>query len=119
MQIIPVQGLRLRQPGQWEAGKTLGLRAQAGVPACLVLPPSLSAGLSCAREPVHHCDAWLCSGFSNFGGRSNVWLLICAVTEFSESESYTLTALIYLVLAISMRQFFAWVKRVAFKNPSL
>ncbi|WP_233275472.1 hypothetical protein [Vibrio fluvialis] len=39
--------------------------------------------------------------------------------SFLSFESYMLTAAIYLVLAIVMRQMFAFVKRVAFKNPSL
>ncbi|SJN53616.1 L-cystine transport system permease protein TcyB [Vibrio ruber DSM 16370] len=104
--------------GQWEAGKTLGLtRRQIFIH--IVLPPAYQRVYPAL---VSQCIIVMLG--SAVVSQISVEDLTFAANfvqsrSFLSFESYTLTAVIYLVLAILMRQGFAYFRRLAFKNPSL
>ncbi|MDW6005386.1 amino acid ABC transporter permease [Vibrio mangrovi] len=104
--------------GQWEAGKTLGLtRRQIFIH--IILPPA------CQRVyPALVSQCIIVMLGSAVVSQISVEDLTFAANfvqsrSFLSFESYTLTAVIYLVLAIVMRQGFAYLRQAAFKNPSL
>ncbi|ASA57682.1 amino acid ABC transporter permease [Vibrio gazogenes] len=104
--------------GQWEAGKTLGLtRRQIFIH--IVLPPAYQRVYPAL---VSQCIIVMLG--SAVVSQISVEDLTFAANfvqsrSFLSFESYTLTAVIYLVLAILMRQGFAYFRHLAFKNPSL
>ncbi|KUI97397.1 amino acid ABC transporter permease [Vibrio sp. MEBiC08052] len=104
--------------GQWEAGKTLGLtRRQIFIH--IVLPPAYQRVYPAL---VSQCIIVMLG--SAVVSQISVEDLTFAANfvqsrSFLSFESYTLTAVIYLVLAILMRQGFAYLRYLAFKNPSL
>ncbi len=111
-------GIEATPKGQWEAGKTLGLtRRQIFVR--IVLPPAYQRVYPAV---VSKCIIVMLG--SSVVSQISVEDLTFAANfvqsrSFLSFESYMVTAAIYLVLAIVMRQCFALIKRMTFKNPSL
>ncbi|MDW6094291.1 amino acid ABC transporter permease [Vibrio rhizosphaerae] len=104
--------------GQWEAGKTLGL-SRRQIFMHIVLPPAYQRVYPAL---VSQCIIVMLG--SAVVSQISVEDLTFAANfvqsrSFLSFESYTLTAVIYLVLAILMRQGFAYLRHLAFKNPSL
>jgi polar amino acid transport system permease protein len=111
-------GIDATPKGQWEAGKTLGL-SRRQVFRYVVLPPAYQRVFPAL---VSQCIIVMLG--SAVVSQISVEELTFAANfaqsrSFLSFEAYTLTALIYLLLAIMMRQAFAWLHRKAFKNPSL
>ncbi|MFV0489823.1 MAG: amino acid ABC transporter permease, partial [Vibrio fluvialis] len=111
-------GIEATPKGQWEAGKTLGL-TRMQIFTRIVIPPAYQRVYPAI---VSQCIIVMLG--SAVVSQISVEDLTFAANfvqsrSFLSFESYMLTAAIYLVLAIVMRQMFAFVKRVAFKNPSL
>ncbi len=111
-------GIDATPKGQWEAGKTLGLtRRQIFIR--VVIPPAYQRVYPAI---VSQCIIVMLG--SSVVSQISVEDLTFAANfvqsrSFLSFESYMLTAAIYLVLAVVMRQGFALVKRFTFKNPSL
>jgi polar amino acid transport system permease protein len=111
-------GIDATPKGQWEAGRTLGLtRRQIFVR--IVLPPAYQRVYPAL---VSQCIIVMLG--SAVVSQISVEELTFAANfaqsrSFLSFEAYTLTAVIYLVLAIFMRYMFALVHRKAFRNPSL
>ncbi|WP_409438802.1 amino acid ABC transporter permease [Psychromonas sp. GE-S-Ul-11] len=111
-------GIDAAPKGQWEAGQTLGLTRRQ-VFWHIILPP--------AYQRVYPAIASQCIivmlGSSVVSQISVEELTFSAnfiqSRTFLSFESYIVAALVYLLLAILMRQAFALVKRCTFKNPSL
>ncbi|MDE1514196.1 MULTISPECIES: amino acid ABC transporter permease [Vibrio] len=111
-------GIEATPKGQWEAGKSLGL-TRTQIFTHIVIAPAYQRVYPAL---VSQCIIVMLG--SAVVSQIAVEDLTFAANfvqsrSFLSFESYMLTALIYLVLAIGMRQMFAWVKRIAFKNPSL
>lgn len=111
-------GIEATPKGQWEAGKTLGL-TRVQIFTRIVLPPAYQRVYPAI---VSQCIIVMLG--SAVVSQISVEDLTFAANfvqsrSFLSFESYMLTAAIYLVLAIVMRQMFALVKRKTFKNPSL
>jgi polar amino acid transport system permease protein len=111
-------GIDATPKGQWEAGRTLGL-SRRQVFIHVVLPPAYQRVFPAL---VSQCIIVMLG--SAVVSQISVEELTFAANfaqsrSFLSFEAYTLTALIYLLLAIMMRQAFAWLHRKAFKNPSL
>ncbi|WGY44964.1 amino acid ABC transporter permease [Vibrio sp. ABG19] len=111
-------GIDATPKGQWEAGKTLGL-TRMQIFTRIVLPPAYQRVYPAI---VSQCIIVMLG--SAVVSQISVEDLTFAANfvqsrSFLSFESYMLTAAIYLVLAIVMRQMFALVKRKTFKNPSL
>ncbi|WP_028023356.1 amino acid ABC transporter permease [Enterovibrio calviensis] len=110
-------GIEATPIGQWEAGKTLGLTrfqvfTRVVIPQAYqrVYPAIVSQSIivmlgSAVVSQISVEDLTFAANFVQ--SRS-----------FLSFESYILTAAIYLVLAILMRQAFSVVERMVFKNPS-
>lgn len=111
-------GIEATPKGQWEAGKTLGLTRRQ-IFTRIVLPPAYQRVYPAL---VSQCIIVMLG--SAVVSQISVEELTFAANfaqsrSFLSFESYTLTAIIYLVLAILMRQMFALIHRKAFRNPSL
>ncbi|ELK3678821.1 amino acid ABC transporter permease [Vibrio fluvialis] len=111
-------GIEATPKGQWEAGRTLGL-TRMQIFTRIVIPPAYQRVYPAI---VSQCIIVMLG--SAVVSQISVEDLTFAANfvqsrSFLSFESYMLTAAIYLVLAIVMRQMFAFVKRVTFKNPSL
>lgn len=111
-------GIEATPKGQWEAGKTLGL-TRMQIFTRIVIPPAYQRVYPAL---VSQCIIVMLG--SAVVSQISVEDLTFAANfvqsrSFLSFESYMLTAAIYLVLAIVMRQMFAFAKRIAFKNPSL
>ena len=111
-------GIDATPKGQWEAGQTLGL-TRMQVFTRIVLPPAYQRVYP---SLVSQCIIVMLG--SAVVSQISVEDLTFAANfvqsrSFLSFESYIVTALIYLVLAVIMRQLFAVIKRVLFKNPSL
>ncbi|CAM3529582.1 L-cystine transport system permease protein TcyB [Vibrio aerogenes CECT 7868] len=111
-------GIDATPKGQWEAGKTLGL-TRLQIFTRIVLPPAYQRVYPAI---VSQCIIVMLG--SAVVSQISVEDLTFAANfvqsrSFLSFESYMLTAVIYLLLAIVMRQVFALVKRMIFKNPSL
>ncbi len=111
-------GIEAAPKGQWEAGKTLGLTRRQ-IFMHIILPPAYQR-----VYPALVSQSIIVMLGSAVVSQISVEELTFAANfvqsrSFLSFESYMLAALIYLVLAISMRQAFAQVKRLAFKNPPL
>lgn len=111
-------GIEATPKGQWEAGKTLGL-TRMQIFTRIVLPPAYQR-----VYPAIVSQSIIVMLGSAVVSQISVEDLTFAANfvqsrSFLSFESYMLTAAIYLVLAIVMRQMFALVKRKTFKNPSL
>ncbi|PMH44444.1 polar amino acid ABC transporter permease [Vibrio sp. 10N.286.49.B3] len=111
-------GIDAAPKGQWEAGKTLGLTRRQ-VFWHIILPPAYQR-----VYPALVSQSIIVMLGSAVVSQISVEELTFAANfvqsrSFLSFESYMLAAVIYLVLAILMRQSFALIKRFAFKNPSL
>jgi polar amino acid transport system permease protein len=111
-------GIDATPKGQWEAGKTLGLTRRQ-IFTRIVLPPAYQKVYPAL---VSQCIIVMLG--SAVVSQISVEELTFAANfvqsrTFLSFESYAVTALIYLVLAILMRQFFALIKARVFKNPAL
>ncbi len=111
-------GIEATPKGQWEAGKTLGLTRRQ-IFMRIVIPPAYQRVYPAI---VSQCIIVMLG--SSVVSQISVEDLTFAANfvqsrSFLSFESYIMTAAIYLVLAIVMRQCFALVKRVTFRNPSL
>ncbi|MCA2017431.1 amino acid ABC transporter permease [Vibrio tritonius] len=111
-------GIDATPKGQWEAGQTLGL-TRLQIFTRIVLPPALQRVYP---SLVSQCIIVMLG--SAVVSQISVEDLTFAANfiqsrSFLSFESYIVTAIIYLVLAILMRQLFALLKRRLFKNPSL
>ncbi|SHO56861.1 amino acid ABC transporter permease [Vibrio quintilis] len=111
-------GIDATPKGQWEAGRTLGL-TRLQIFTRIVLPPAYQRVYPAI---VSQCIIVMLG--SAVVSQISVEDLTFAANfvqsrSFLSFESYMLTAVIYLLLAIGMRQVFAAVKRVMFKNPPL
>ncbi|MGL6259598.1 amino acid ABC transporter permease [Vibrio sp. WXL103] len=111
-------GIDATPKGQWEAGKTLGL-TRLQIFTRIVLPPAYQR-----VYPALVSQSIIVMLGSAVVSQISVEDLTFAANfvqsrSFLSFESYMLTAAIYLVLAMIMRQAFALLRRVAFKNPAL
>lgn len=111
-------GIEAAPKGQWEAGKTLGLTRRQ-IFLHIILPPAYQR-----VYPALVSQSIIVMLGSAVVSQISVEELTFAANfvqsrSFLSFESYMLAALIYLVLAILMRQAFGLLKRFAFKNPSL
>lgn len=111
-------GIEATAKGQWEAGRTLGLTKRQ-IFIRIVLPPAFQKVYSAL---VSQCIIVMLG--SAVLSQISVEDLTFAANfvqsrSFLSFESYILTAAIYLVLSIAMRQVFYWLKRTMFKNPAL
>lgn len=111
-------GIDATPRGQWEAGKTLGL-SRRQIFMHIVLPPAYQRVYPAL---VSQCIIVMLG--SAVVSQISVEELTFAANfaqsrSFLSFEAYTLTAVIYLILAILMRYLFALVHRKAFRNPSL
>lgn len=111
-------GIEATPRGQWEAGRTLGL-TRLQIFTRIVIPPAYQRVYPAI---VSQCIIVMLG--SSVVSQISVEDLTFAANfvqsrSFLSFESYMLTAAIYLVLAILMRQLFAAVKRMTFKNPSI
>ena len=111
-------GIDTTPKGQWEAGQTLGF-TRLQIFTRIVLPPALQRVYP---SLVSQCIIVMLG--SAVVSQISVEDLTFAANfiqsrSFLSFESYIVTAIIYLVLAILMRQLFALLKRRLFKNPSL
>jgi polar amino acid transport system permease protein len=111
-------GIDATPRGQWEAGKTLGL-SQRQIFVRIILPPAYQRVYPAL---VSQCIIVMLG--SAVVSQISVEELTFAANfaqsrSFLSFEAYTLTAVIYLILAIAMRQAFALIHRKAFRNPSL
>ncbi len=109
-------GIDATPKGQWEAGKTLGLTKRQ-IFTHIVLPPAYQRVYPAL---VSQCIIVMLG--SSVISQISVEELTFAANfvqsrTFLSFESYAVTALIYLVLAIAMRQIFARIKSRIFKNP--
>ncbi|WP_026971316.1 amino acid ABC transporter permease [Aliagarivorans marinus] len=111
-------GIDATPKGQWEAGKTLGL-SRRQIFIRIVLPPAFQRVYPAL---VSQCIIVML-GSAVVSQISLEELTFAA--NFAQSrtflsfESYLLTAVLYLVLALLMRQSFAFAAKRLFKNPSL
>ncbi|MEO9655205.1 amino acid ABC transporter permease [Marinomonas sp.] len=108
-------GIDATPKGQWEAGKTLGF-SRWQVYHYIILPP---AYLRIYPALVSQCIIVMLG--SAVVSQISVEELTFAANfvqsrSFLSFESYMLTALVYLLLAISMRKVFMLLKRVLFKS---
>lgn len=111
-------GIDATPKGQWEAGKALGLSK---------VQTLIHVVLSPAYQRVYPAIVSQCIivmlGSAVVSQISLEELTFAANFAQSRSflsfESYMLTALIYLLLAIAMRFVFANIKQASFKNPTL
>lgn len=111
-------GIDAAPKGQWEAGKTLGLTRRQ-IFMHIILPPAYQR-----VYPALVSQSIIVMLGSAVVSQISVEELTFAANfvqsrSFLSFESYMLAAVIYLVLAILMRQAFGLLKRIAFKNPSL
>ncbi|PWI32366.1 polar amino acid ABC transporter permease [Vibrio albus] len=111
-------GIEATPKGQWEAGKTLGLTRSQIFTRIVLLP----AYQKVYPALVSQCIIVMLG--SAVVSQISVEELTFAANfvqsrTFLSFESYAVTALIYLVLAVLMRQFFALIKARVFKNPAL
>ncbi|MDC0610799.1 amino acid ABC transporter permease [Vibrio sp.] len=111
-------GIEATPKGQWEAGKTLGLTKRQ-IFTHIVLPPAYQRVYPAL---VSQCIIVMLG--SAVVSQISVEELTFAANfvqsrTFLSFESYAVTALIYLVLAIAMRQIFVLIKSRVFKNPAL
>jgi polar amino acid transport system permease protein len=111
-------GIEATAKGQWEAGKTLGLtRRQIFIH--IILPPAYQRVYPAL---VSQCIIVMLG--SSVVSQISVEELTFAANfvqsrSFLSFESYMLTALIYLVLAILMRQLFSLIKKFMFNSSAL
>jgi polar amino acid transport system permease protein len=111
-------GIQATPKGQWEAGRTLGL-SHWQIFSRVVLPtafqriyPALVSQciiVMLGSAVVSQISVEELTFSANFIQSRN----------FLSFESYMVTALIYLLLAVAMRQLFELLARRIFKNPSL
>ncbi|MDR9827253.1 amino acid ABC transporter permease [Vibrio sp. FNV 38] len=111
-------GIEATPKGQWEAGKTLGL-TRLQIFTRVVLPPAYQR-----VYPALVSQSIIVMLGSAVVSQISVEDLTFAANfvqsrSFLSFESYILTAVIYLVLAFTMRQLFELLRRTAFKNPAL
>lgn len=111
-------GIEATPKGQWEAGRTLGL-TRLQIFTRIVIPQAYQRVYPAI---VSQCIIVMLG--SAVVSQISVEDLTFAANfvqsrSFLSFESYILTAAIYLVLAILMRQLFSLIERFAFKNPSL
>lgn len=111
-------GIDATPKGQWEAGKTLGL-SRRQIFMHIVLPPAYQRVYPAL---VSQCIIVMLG--SAVVSQISVEELTFAANfaqsrSFLSFEAYTLTAVIYLVLAILMRYLFALLHSKAFRNPTL
>lgn len=111
-------GVEATPKGQWEAGKTLGL-TRTQIFTRVVIPQAYQRVYPAI---VSQCIIVMLG--SAVVSQISVEDLTFAANfvqsrSFLSFESYILTAAIYLVLAITMRQMFSLIERATFKNPSL
>ncbi|MDN2483312.1 amino acid ABC transporter permease [Vibrio agarivorans] len=111
-------GIEATPKGQWEAGKTLGL-SRMQIFTRIVLPPAYQR-----VYPALVSQSIIVMLGSAVVSQISVEDLTFAANfvqsrSFLSFESYILTAAIYLVLAMVMRQMFELLRRAVFKNPAL
>ncbi|MBB1271224.1 amino acid ABC transporter permease [Psychromonas sp. SR45-3] len=111
-------GIDAAPKGQWEAGQTLGLTRRQ-VFWHIILPPAYQRVYPAL---VSQCIIVMLG--SAVVSQISVEELTFSANfvqsrSFLSFESYMVAALVYLLLAILMRQTFALIKHFAFKNPSL
>ena len=111
-------GIDSTPQGQWEAGKTLGL-SRRQIFVRIILPPAYQRVYPAL---VSQCIIVMLG--SAVVSQISVEELTFAANfaqsrSFLSFEAYTLTAVIYLMLAVAMRQIFALIHRKAFRNPSI
>jgi len=111
-------GIDAAPKGQWEAGQTLGLTRRQ-IFWHVILPPAYQRVYPAI---VSQCIIVMLG--SSVVSQISVEELTFSANfvqsrSFLSFESYMIAAVVYLVLAILMRQTFALIKRHAFKNPSL
>lgn len=111
-------GIEAAPKGQWEAGKTLGL-SRRQIFWHIILPPAYQRVYPAI---VSQCIIVMLG--SAVVSQISVEELTFSANfvqsrSFLSFESYMIAAVVYLLLAILMRQAFALLKRCAFKNPSL
>ncbi|MEL0628169.1 amino acid ABC transporter permease [Psychromonas aquatilis] len=111
-------GIDAAPKGQWEAGQTLGLTRRQ-VFWHIILPPAYQRVYPAI---VSQCIIVMLG--SAVVSQISVEELTFSANfiqsrTFLSFESYMIAALVYLLLAILMRQTFALIKRITFKNPSL
>lgn len=109
-------GIDATPKGQWEAGKTLGL-TRMQVFTRVVIPPAYQR-----VYPALTSQCIIVMLGSAVVSQISVEDLTFAANfvqsrTFLSFESYMLTAAIYLVLAILMRQLFSLTERLLFKSP--
>ncbi|MFC3025067.1 amino acid ABC transporter permease [Vibrio zhugei] len=107
-------GIAATPKGQWEAGRTLGL-THGQIFCRIILPPAY-----CRVYPSLVSQCIIVMLGSAVVSQISVEDLTFAANfvqsrSFLSFESYIVTALIYLVLAVVMRQLFAWLKRRVFR----
>ena len=111
-------GIDAAPKGQWEAGQTLGLTRRQ-IFWHIILPPAYQRVYPAL---VSQCIIVMLG--SAVVSQISVEELTFSANfvqsrSFLSFESYMVAALVYLLLAILMRQTFALIKHLAFKNPSL
>ncbi|GAB3485167.1 amino acid ABC transporter permease [Marinomonas epiphytica] len=111
-------GIEASPKGQWEAGKTLGL-SRWQIYHHVILPP---AYIKVYPALVSQCIIVMLG--SAVVSQISVAELTFAANfvqsrSFLSFESYMVTALVYLLLAILMRKAFALIKRILFKSTSV
>lgn len=111
-------GIDATPKGQWEAGKTLGLTKRQ-ILTHIILPPAYQRVYPAL---VSQCIIVMLG--SSVVSQISVEELTFSANfvqsrTFLSFESYALTALIYLFLAVLMRQIFMQVKARIFKNPAI
>ncbi|MFA0088680.1 polar amino acid ABC transporter permease [Vibrio sp. 10N.286.49.C2] len=111
-------GIDAAPKGQWEAGKVLGLTTRQTF-MHVILPPAYQR-----VYPALTSQCIIVMLGSAVVSQISVEELTFAANfaqsrSFLSFEAYLVTAIIYLVLSMLMRQTFAMVKQYSFKNPSL
>ncbi|GEA61115.1 amino acid ABC transporter permease [Vibrio comitans] len=111
-------GIEAAPKGQWEAGRVLGLTNRQTF-MHVILPPAYQR-----VYPAITSQCIIVMLGSAVVSQISVEELTFAANfaqsrSFLSFEAYLVTALIYLLLSMLMRQVFAMVKQASFKNPSL
>lgn len=111
-------GIEAAPKGQWEAGKTLGLTGRQ-IFMHIILPPAYQRVYPAL---VSQCIIVMLG--SSVVSQISLEELTFAANfvqsrTFLSFESYILTALIYLALAILMRQIFTVINKIIFKSSAL
>ncbi|GEM81635.1 amino acid ABC transporter permease [Vibrio superstes] len=111
-------GIEAAPKGQWEAGRVLGLTNRQTF-MHIILPPAYQR-----VYPAITSQCIIVMLGSAVVSQISVEELTFAANfaqsrSFLSFEAYLITALIYLLLSMLMRQVFAMVKQASFKNPSL